>query len=283
MASRIAIVTDSTADLAPDVAAASNVTVVPLHVSFGGQEFRDGIDLSVTALMKQMAASSELPVISHPASEAFEELFRHLASNHDEVLVITLSSRLGETFQSAQLAAEAVVDLVAVTVIDSATISVALGCQALHASEMARTGASVADIQAALAAEADLYETVLFVDGLDHLRKGDRIGKATQLLGTMLQLRPLLRVEEGQIVPFERTRTRSRAISALVDFVRDADAISEVTVLYTSTPEDAQSLAEQISEAIGLASIPTVQVGPVIAAHLGPGTLGVSLKELPNV
>lgn len=283
MPSRIAVVTDSTSDLAPDVAAANSITVVPLHVSFGGQEFRDGVDLSVAALMEQMATSSQLPVITHPSAETFEEIFRNLADTHDEVLVITLSSRLGETFQSAQLAAEAVGHLITATVIDSATISVALGSQVLQASKLARAGSSMAEIQAALASEADLFETVLFVDGLEHLRKGDRIGKATQLLGTMLQLRPLLRVEEGQIVPFERTRTRSRAISALVDFVRDVDAISEVTVLYTSTPDDAQSLAEQISEATGLGAIPTVQVGPVIAAHLGPGTLGVSLKELPNV
>lgn len=281
MASRMAIVTDSTSDLAPDTAAANGIVVVPLTIQIGVRDFKDGVDLTLADFLEQMASATELPVISYPSPEAFEAVFRKLAHDHDEALVITLSSRLGESFQSAQQAALAVSDEIAVTVFDSSTISVSLGSQALRAAELSRSGAPIEDIIEILTAESDLYETVLFVDGLEHLRKGETIGKAAQLLGTMLQLRPLVRVEEGQIVPFERARTRLRAMSALLDVVRDAEGLAEVSVLYTTTLDDAQKLAEQISEAIGLHTIPTVQVGPVIAAHLGPGMLGVSLKELP--
>ncbi len=283
MSARIAVVTDSTSDLSATEATKYGISVVPLNVLFGGTQFRDGIDLTPAQFMEKMATGTTLPTTSQPSVGTFEDAFRALIPTHDEIVCITISSRLSGTWQSATLAAEAVRADIPVTVIDSQTVSVALGTQAIRLADMATADDSVDDMTATIAAEIDRYHTVFFVDGLEHLRRGGRIGKAAQLLGTMLQLRPLLRVEEGQIVPFERTRTRSRAIAALEQFVSDAGSIDRAAVIYTSEPQDADNLAATIASTTGLAHVPTVQVGPVISAHVGPGMLGISLRGASDV
>jgi DegV family protein with EDD domain len=279
MPSRIAVVTDSTADLSAEQAADYGITVVPLTIRFGNESLLDGVDLHPSDFMTRMEQATSLPTTSQPPSATFEEVFRSLSTRHDHVICITVSSRLSGTWQSATLAAEAVRDTIAVTVLDSLTVSVALGSQAIAIASMAAADEPVEDIVAMVAAEADRYHTIFFVDGLDHLRRGGRIGKAAQLLGSALQLRPLLRVEEGQIVPFERTRTRTRAIAALEEFATEAGALDRASVIYTTMPGDAAALAHRIATATGVATVPQVQVGPVIAAHVGPGMLGVSLRE----
>jgi DegV family protein with EDD domain len=253
--------------------------VVPLNIRFGSESFQDGVDLSPTDFMSRMEQATSLPTTSQPTVGAFEQVFRSLSTQHDGIVCITVSSRLSGTWQSATLAAEAVHETIPVTVIDSQTVSVALGNQAITAASMATADEPVDDIVETITAEADRYHTVFFVDGLEHLRRGGRIGKAAQLLGSVLQLRPLLRVEEGQIVPFERTRTRLKAIAALEDFATEAGAIDQASIIYTSMPEDAAALASRISASTGVSSVPQVQVGPVISAHVGPGMLGISLRE----
>ena len=282
MPSRIAIVTDSTADLTAEQAAHYGITVVPLVVRFGNEVFQDSVDLSATEFMIRMEQSKSLPTTSQPPPGAFEEVFRSLSADHDEIICITVSSRLSGTWQSATLAAEAVRATVPVTVLDSLAVSVALGTQAITAASMSAAEEPVEDIVATIAAESDRYHTVFFVDGLEHLRRGGRIGKAAQLVGSVLQLRPLLRVEEGQIVPLERTRTRSKAIAALEEFATEAGAVDLATVIYTTMPEDAAALANRIAAATSVPSVPLVQVGPVISAHVGPGMLGISLREAPG-
>lgn len=283
MSARVAIVTDSTSDLSADQAAQHGISLVPLNVLFGSQQFQDGIDLSPAQFMARMATSSILPTTSQPSVGTFEETFRSLIPTHDEIVCITISSRLSGTHQSAMLAAEAVKDDIPVTVIDSLTVSMALGGQAIRLAAMAAADESVDDMVATFTAETTQYQTVFFVDGLEHLRRGGRIGKAAQLLGTVLQLRPLLRVEEGQIVPFERTRTRPRAIAALEQFATDAGALDQASILYTSEPQDAENLAARVREISGLPHVPTVQTGPVISAHVGPGMLGISLRVATDV
>jgi DegV family protein with EDD domain len=279
MPSRIAIVTDSTADLTAEQAAHYGITVVPLDVRFGNETFEDGVDLSPSDFMTRMQHAPGLPTTSQPSTGAFADVFRSLSVQHEEIICITVSSRLSGTWQSATLAAEAVRATVPVTVLDSLTVSVALGTQAITAASMAAADEPVEDILATVAAEADRYHTVFFVDGLEHLRRGGRIGKAAQILGSALQLRPLLRVEEGQIVPFERTRTRNKAIAALEEFADDVGAIDRASIIYTTLPEDAAALASRIAASTGVPTVPLVQVGPVISAHVGPGMLGISLRE----
>lgn len=279
---RVAVVTDSTADLAPDVAARYGITVVPLNVHFGQQTFRDQIDLSTDEFMTRLAEADKLPTTSQPSVGVFESAFRALAKTHDEIIAVLISSRLSGTVQSAQLAADAVGDEIQVEIVDSQNVSYALGLQAIRATELAAEGHSAAEIAATLHMELASYHLVFFVETLEHLRRGGRIGKAAQLVGSFLNLKPLLRIDEGQVVPFERTRTRKRALEALVNFAKDMKGIERAAVIYNTTPEDAQSLVAEIAPLSADPDVPIVQFGPVIATHIGPGVVGLAIKETPG-
>lgn len=279
MTSNIAIVTDSTSDLAPELQQRHGITVVPLNVHFGQETFRDAIDLSADDFMHRMSTSDKLPTTSQPSVGVFEETFRTLVVTHDQILCVLISSKLSGTIQSATLAAEAVSNLIPVEIVDSQSVAFALGLQAIRASELASTSTTAAEIAATLTTEFGRYHIILFVETLEHLRRGGRIGKAAQLLGSLLHLKPVLRVEEGQVVPFERTRTRSKAKDALLDFARDLHGIDEAAVIFNTTPDEANVLAGQIASIAGAQSIPVVQLGPVISTHVGPGVLGIVLKE----
>ncbi len=278
----IAIVTDSTANLSPEVRRDHGITVVPLNVHFGPEAFREGVDLSPGEFLARFAASNALPTTSQPSVAAFEGAFRTLAETHDEILCVLQSSKLSGTVRAARLAAEATADVTAVTVVDSLNVSSALGFQVVRAAGLARAGMSMAEIVSTLEAEIDQHHIVFFVETLDHLRRGGRVGKGAQVVGTLLQLRPLLRVEEGQVVPFERSRTRAKATATLIEFVRELDGIDQVAVLYNTTPADAEALALSLGDLLDVGPIPVVDVGPVISTHVGPGVLGIAVKEAPN-
>ena len=281
MTRTVAIITDSTSDLTPETQERHGITVVPLNVHFGQETFQDGVDLDADAFMEKMATADRLPTTSQPAVGAFESAFRELAVDYREICCVLISGKLSGTAQSATLAAEAVADLVRVEIVDSESVTYGLGFQVLRAAALADQGLDAAGIGETLAAETASYHVVFFVETLEHLRRGGRIGKAAQLLGSMIQLRPLLRVEGGQIVPFERTRTRSKATAALLDFARDLASVEKAAVFYNTTPEDAVDLARHLAD-VTKTEVEAIQVGPVISTHVGPGVLGVVLKEGPG-
>lgn len=275
----VAIVTDSTSDLPPGVAEAHGITVVPLNVHFGDEVFRDQVDLSTDEFMKRMAASDKLPTTSQPSVGAFETAFREAARNHREIVCITLSSRLSGTFQSAQIAAMNLAGTVHVEVVDSLNATSALGFQALRATELATRGQDAETIAATLRAEVTRYHVCFFVETLEHLRRGGRIGKAAQLVGSLLQLRPLLRIDEGQVVPFERTRTRGKAMKALAAFAESTGVPEEIAILWNTTPDDARRLADTVAPLTPEHDITMTKLGPVIDTHIGPDVLGIVIKE----
>ena len=282
MSRSIAIVTDSTSDLPVEIQRQFGISVIPLNVHFGQETLRDGIDLSADEFMGRLAISGKLPTTSQPAVGTFETAFRLLAETHDQILCVLISSKLSGTVQSARLAADLVAETITVEVVDSLNVAYALGFQAIRAAQLADQATPLAGIVSILTAEVDLYHIVFFVETLEHLHRGGRIGKAAQLLGTLLQLKPLLRVEEGQVVPFERSRTRSKATAALIDFARELSDIEQVAVLYNTTPNDARDLAASLGEMLGMEQVPVLHIGPVISAHVGPGVLGIVVKEAPS-
>lgn len=275
----VAVVTDSTCDLSPEIVAAHNITVVPLNVHFGQETFLDQVTITTDEFMRRMRESDALPTTSQPSVGAFEQAFLNLAGQYDEAICITLSSRLSGTYQSAQIAAAGIADRFPVQVVDSLNVTYGLGFQVLRAVELAAEGNDAASIATTLRAEMQRYHVVAFVETLEHLHRGGRIPKATQLVGSILQLRPLLRIDEGQVVPLERQRTRGKAINAIVDFATSITNAEEVAVLYNTTPDDARDLADRLAVLTPEHDIPVVQLSPVIDTHLGPDILGVAIKE----
>lgn len=277
--SRIAIVTDSTSDLSPDVLAAHDVTMVPLNVHFGDEVFRDQVDITTPDFMERLSQSPHLPTTSQPSPGQFEDVFRRLAASHDAILAILISSKLSGTIQSATIARDAIAGAIPVEIVDSLNASMGLGLQVLRAAELARTGQNLEAIAKRLRAETNQYHMVFFVDTLEYLQRGGRIGRAASLLGSLIKLKPLLRVDEGQVVPYERTRTKSRAIQGLKDFAAAFPLIAELAVLYTTDRDEAEQLASDLRSVFPRERMHLAQFGPVIGTHIGPGALGVCVFE----
>ena len=279
---RVAIVTDSTADLTPDQLATHGITMVPLNVHFGDETFQDQVEISTDQFMDRLASASTLPTTSQPSAGQFEQAFRDLANDHDAIVAVLLSSKLSGTVQSATIAAEAVTETIPVVVVDSLNASLGLGFQAMRAAALRDEGHETTTIGDRLREEVTSYHLLFFVETLEHLRRGGRIGKAATMVGSLLQLRPLLRVDEGLVVPFERTRTRGKALNALVDFAKGLNGVDVAAALYNTTPDDAATLAGQIQALVPEHEVLVAQFSPVLGTHVGPGAVGLAVRERPR-
>lgn len=281
--SRVAIVTDSTADLPAELRERLGITMVPLNVHIGDDTYKDQVEITTPRFMELLASSGQFPTTSQPSAGLFEQVFRELATTHDEIVCVLISSRLSGTLQSAQIAAEAVRDVIPVEAVDSLNASLGCGFQVLHAHRLATEGLGAGEIASRLRAQTSRYHIIFFVETLEHLRRGGRIGKAASLVGSMLKLKPLLRVDEGQVVPFERTRTRRKATDALVEFAENLTGIERIAALHNTTPEDARQLYDRVRHLARQESeVPIALFGPVLGTHVGPGTLGLAIEVVSN-
>lgn len=277
--SRIAIVTDSTSDLPPALCRRYGITTVPLNIHFGREVFRDQVEITADEFMDRLQRSAQLPTTSQPSPGLFEQVFRRLAADHDAIVAILISAKLSGTVSSALAAATAVADIIPVRVVDSQNASMGLGLQAIRAAELAADGCSVDEIAQRLAAGTTAYHVVFFADTLEYLQRGGRIGRAAGLVGSLLQLKPVLRIEGGQVVPMERTRTRGRAIQGLVSFVEGLPHIARLSIVHNTTPLDAAQLADRLGRIVPREQIVVAKLGAVIGTHIGPGALGVIVFE----
>jgi DegV family protein with EDD domain len=272
----VRVVTDSTACLPPERLAALGVEVVPLRVMLGQRSAVDGVDVSSADVAR--ALRSKVPVsTSRPTPAEFAEKFRQvLDGGASHVVSVHLSSALSGTWESAVLAAQ---DFPhgAVRVVDSRSTAMGLGFAVIAAAECARDGGSAAEVQGAATASVDSTRTLFYVDTLDHLRRGGRIGTTAALFGTTLAVKPLLQLVEGQIVPLEKVRTSAKALARLVELTVDAAGAREVdlAVHHVAAADRAAEVERQLREALPRARECSVsELGPVIGAHLGPGVVG---------
>ncbi len=275
---QVAIVTDSTADLPVALLAQHHITVVPLSVVFGDTSYDEGVDLSSDRFLELLQSSPTLPTTAHPSATRFEEVYRSLAESHDEIVSIHISNRLSGTMGSAEVAAAAVAETIPVYAVDSLSSSLALGFQAILAAELAQSGLPAAKIAERLRADTGSYEAVFFPETLEYLQRGGRVGKAQALLGSVLSLKPILRMDEGLIVPHERTRTRSRAMNGLLEFVQHIEHVTRVGVMHSGDLEGAQALATRLQPQTPDTDVTITQFGCVLLTHLGPGAMGVAVR-----
>lgn len=273
----IRVVTDSTCDIPDLMMRQTRIAMVPLSVNFGAESFRDRIDITHFEFMDRLASSKVLPTTSQPPPGLFEETYRQLADEGaDGIVSLHISEKLSGTLGAARIAAEAVTDRVPVEVIDSQTTSLALGFIALAAARAANDGADLDTVAATARKMIPNMGLIFFADTLEYLQKGGRIGRAAAIAGSILSLKPLMRLDEGVVVPHERTRTRSKAIDGLARFVNDFPHISQLGLMRTGHADTA-SLLERLSTRIPQDAIIITEVSPVIAVHLGPGGLGVAI------
>jgi DegV family protein with EDD domain len=271
---RVAIVTDSTADLPPELAAARSVTVVPLTLNLDGQSLLDGVDITPAEFYRRLPRATAHPTTSQPSPGRFAEAYAALLENHDAVVSIHISEKLSGTVASARQAAD-MTDPKRVHVIDSELVSMSLGLVTLVASALAGQGAEPAAIESKVLSMRSPVQTYFSVATLEFLRRGGRIGRASALLGSVLQVKPVLCIRDGLVTPLERVRTFERALTRIVELTREIDRGKGVCIIvgHAGAEADAERVSRELEP---IAETLMIQpLGPVVGAHAGPGVVGV--------
>ena len=277
----VAVVTDSTASLDPDDAAREGITVVPTTVIIGARVYTEGVD--VTSQMIADALRSAVPVsTSRPSPETFQSVYEALAANGVyEIVSVHISSKVSGTVDAARLAAGRVE--VPVHVVDTMNAGLATGFAAGSAVRARDAGADPAAMVAAAERTAASASVLLYVDTLEYLRRGGRIGRAAALIGSALSVKPILTIDEGQVTPLEKVRTSSKALSRLVTLAVEKVATYagdyDIGIQHLANAEVAASIAAELGERLGRTAIPVDEVGADIGAHVGPGTIAVTVAE----
>jgi DegV family protein with EDD domain len=270
----VAIVTDSTADLPSELARKRSITVVPLTLHFEGKSLLDGVDITPADFYRQLPAATTHPTTSQPSAGRFAETYSALLKEHDAIVSVHISEKLSGTYASARQGAD-MADPKRVHVIDSELASMSLGLLTLAASELAAKGADAESIESKVLAMRDQVQTYFSVATLEFLRRGGRIGRASALLGSVLQVKPVLCIRDGLVTPLERVRTFDRALSRVIELVRAIDRGQGVCAIVGHA--DAEDAAERVARELEpIAETLMIQpLGPVVGAHAGPGVVGV--------
>ena len=274
----IRIVTDSSCDLPPALEAEHRITIVPLSIRFGGDEFVDRKDLTPKDFWSRCASASVLPETAAPSPGAFEAAFRAAAADGaDGVVCINLSADLSATFQAAELAAKSVAADVPVRVVDSRTLTMGLGNLCLSAARVAEAGGTIDDVVADVERRIPLTRTYAALDTLENLKKGGRIGGAQAMLGSMLSIKPIIDITGGKVEQEAKQRTRSKSLRYLADKVKAAGAIENLAVMHGDAP-DLDEMLDLLAPIFPREKIVVGDLGAVIGAHGGPRTMGVTFQ-----
>lgn len=275
----VRVVTDSTSDITQADAARWGIEVVPLNIHAGPRQFRDGIDIQPEEFFRRLESSRGIPKTSQPAAGAFLDVYERLAGETDQILSVHISEKLSGTCNSARAASEALGDRATVEVLDSGTASWALGWTARVAAEAAAAGKTLAEC-AAIAADTTSRTQILFVlDTLEYLQRGGRIGRAQAWVGTVLNIKPLLTMRDGEVAPLERVRSRARADERLFDRIAAVEDAERAAVWHSTTPEEAERWAERLRAALPGVPVEVGWLGPVIGVYAGPKTLGMAVAR----
>lgn len=275
----VRIVTDSTADIPLAQAQALGVTIVPLTIFFGEQAFLDEVELDTAAFYEKLQASATLPRTSQPSPAAFTQAYsRLIEGGADAIISVHLSSKLSGTYQSACNGRDALPDEmkdVPVVVIDSLSVSMAMGMPVLMAAEEARQGQGREEIEARLRDRLARVRILCTLDTLEYLRRGGRIGAARALLGNMLSMKPILTLKDGIIVPVEQPRTRSKAYARIAQLLQDMGDLEKLVVIGSS--EEVCAQLAQVVQPVYPGELPMCLLGAVIGVYTGPGIVGVAM------
>jgi fatty acid kinase fatty acid binding subunit len=274
----IYVVTDSACDLTPEMADERNVRVVPLTIRFGDEELIDRQELSTKEFWDRVITGPHMPETAAPSPGAFQQAFLDAAeAGADGVVCVNLSSGLSATYQSARTAAEAVAGQVPVRVVDSQSVTMGLGLMVITASERAAQGAGLDEIADELEELRGRTRVFGVVDSLDFLKRGGRIGGAQALLGSLLSIKPVIEVRNGVVEAESKQRTRSRAMEYLAGKALGAGRLDRLAVASGVAP-DTDQLATRLAGADCAHDLVVSDLGPVIGAHAGPGTVGVCFQ-----
>lgn len=276
---RIAVVTDSTADIPDDLAKALDIRILSLGLRIGDRLLADTPELDRWELSRLVDETGEVPAVIEPTPERFADLYHELGPDYDGIVSIHLSSRLSGTVQSAEEGIERLGGLPPVVVIDSRSTSMGLGFPVLRAAEAARAGEDLAAVERAAREAIDVTSMILLLDTLEPMRRSGRVGWGAEVVGTILHLKPILRIEEGVVVPFRRTRSHWRALTELVDLVRDFPRIDRLAVVSSDDQPAVEEFMKELGGRVPDDSVIFSHFSAALVSIFGPGALGVAVYE----
>jgi DegV family protein with EDD domain len=273
----VAIVTDSVADLPPQVAEEYGITVVPLVVRFDTDVYRDGIDLTPDQFYEKLKTSKVLPATSVPPPGAFADAYDKLAEKTNGIAVISLSSKLSATCEVASEAVGLMKNQCRVEVLDSQWAVMAQGFITMAAARAARSGAGLDEVLDVARHTMGRVDMCAAFDTLEYLQRGGRIGKAQAFLGSLLKINPLISIRDGEVYPYARERSRAKAIDQLYNFAADFGKIEAFAVEYATDLDESNSLAQRLRSRYPQVPSYVSRASPVIGTHTGPGLIVVTV------
>ena len=274
----IKVVTDSTSDLPADVAESLGIEVVPLNVHFGSDVYKDRVNLMPDTFYDKLINGDVVPTTSQPSVGEFIDVYERLGSDADGIVSVHISEKLSGTMNSARLASQQANADCPIEVVDTSQVSMGVGICAMEAAEVANSGGDMNQVILAARNAVTRSQCFFMLETLEFLQKGGRIGKAQALIGNLLKIKPMLMLQEGEVHPLGRERTRRKGIAKLVDTVEELAPISGLAVMYSTVLDEAQTLAQNISKFMIEGREPMMlQIGPVIGTYAGPDTLGIAL------
>lgn len=279
----IRIITDTTACLPEDFAAAANIPVIPQIINFGEESFKEGIDLSIDEFMQRLRSASELPKTAAPPPELFVEYFQQFSSQGDTIICIHPSSEVSGTVRSASVAA---LDFPGadIRIIDTRLVGSPVGSLVQLAAEWVQSSLDAETIVNRINSMAMRCKVYFLVATLEYLARGGRIGGASALMGSLLQIKPILALRDGRVDQYDRARTHKKALLILKQLVIDEiDRTGEgyLTIMHANVPDEAATMADELKAELNLPEVFVTNVPPAIVTHGGPGVLGVAFFTQP--
>jgi DegV family protein with EDD domain len=274
---RIAVVTDSSAYIPKQALGDLNIPVIPVWLIWGDERFRDGVDIDPPTFYRRLRESQVFPTTSQPSAGEFEHFFRQVGAEADAIVGVFITSKLSGTVASAQVAQMELPEL-NIRIVDSLSVSMGLGFVALAAARAAAAGRSLDEVVGVAEEMRDRMHLLFVVDTLEYLHRGGRIGGAKWLLGTALNIKPLLHFVDGTIEPLVQVRTKRKAVARMLDVVEErlgGRRMAEASVVDANSPEEGDAVAEQVKERFGISTVYRTVLSPAIGTHGGPGTLAI--------
>ena len=273
------IVTDSLSDITSDVAEGLGITVVPLTVFFGRESFLDRVTITTDEFYRRPIHGTVWPTTTQPPPGDFVNVYNKLAEETDEILVVTLSARISGTYESALNAKSLVEKKCQIEVIDSRTVAMGLGLIVIAAAKAAQSGAKLDELTDLVRRAMTRSHLIMYFDTLKYLAKGGRIGKAQGLLGSLLSVKPILTMKDGEVAPLTRGRSLGAGMDYLYNFVAGFSNIEELAVEHATTPDEAEKMVERLGSVFPKERIYRSTVSPVLGTYGGPGAMAVTVLE----
>ena len=275
---KIVIVTDSSAYIPPEAQEGLSIAVIPLWLLWDGESYQDGLDIFPEEFYRRLKESKTLPTSSQPSAQEFVGFYQKVLVDADAIVSVLVSSKISGTIASAEAAAAEHPEL-GVRIVDSNSSAMGLGLTVLAAARAAGEGKSVDEVVATAENMRERVNTIFVVDTLEYLHKGGRISGGKRLLGSALNIKPILHFEEGQIRPLSQARTKRKALNQLLEIIEErlgGKRMQETAIMDVNSPEEGDMVADMVRERFKPTQLHRTIVSPVVGTHVGPGTVGIA-------